>query len=43
ISIFTYLYLFISASVIVLILSSKWVCKWTNPFINLKRPSQFKN
>ena len=36
ISIFTYLYLFISASVIVLILSSKWVCKWTNLFINLK-------
>ncbi|HHA0209366.1 hypothetical protein, partial [Staphylococcus aureus] len=24
-------------------LSTNFVCKWTNPIINLQRPSQFKD
>ncbi|HHD1284916.1 hypothetical protein, partial [Staphylococcus aureus] len=25
------------------VLSTNFVCKWTNPIINLQRPSQFKD
>lgn len=42
ISIMTYVYLVVTSLIIVYILSSNFVCKWTNPFINLKRPSEFK-
>jgi len=43
ISIFTYLFLIVTSLIIVFVLSSKVVCKWTNPLINLRRPSQFKD
>lgn len=42
ISVFTYLFLFITSGIIVYILSNRWICKWTNPIINLKSPSKFK-
>lgn len=42
VSIWTYLYLIGLSAIIVYILSSKLVCKWVNPIINLKRPSQFR-
>ncbi|MCE5037716.1 acyltransferase family protein [Staphylococcus auricularis] len=38
----TYIYLIVASLVIVLILSSRFVCKWTNPVIQLQRPSKFK-
>lgn len=41
ISLWTYIYLIGTSMVIVYVLSSNFVCKWTNPVINLKRPSQF--
>ncbi|WP_426703856.1 acyltransferase family protein [Staphylococcus shinii] len=41
-SILTYLYLVIVTSIIVYILSSRFVSKWTNPIINLQSPSKFK-
>ncbi len=44
ISLMTYLYL-ISISVIIVYVYylTNFVCKWTNPIINLQRPSQFKD
>lgn len=41
-SVLTYGYLFIISIVIVYLLSTNFVCKWTNPLINLKKPSSFK-
>lgn len=42
VSVFTYLFLFITSGIIVYVLSNRWICKWTNPIINLKSPSKFK-
>ncbi|MBO1198947.1 acyltransferase family protein [Staphylococcus simiae] len=42
-SIMIYIFLVVISTFIVLILSSNIVCKWTNPIINLKKPSQFKS
>ena len=42
ISILTYIYLFVTSAIIVYILSSNFIAKWTNPVINLKSPSKFK-
>lgn len=41
-SVMIYIFLLVLSTTIVLILSSNVVCKWTNPIINLKKPSQFK-
>ncbi|MGV3243614.1 acyltransferase family protein [Staphylococcus sp. 11261D007BR] len=35
-------YNFILAAIVVLIWSSDFIAKWTNPFVNLQRPSKFK-
>ncbi len=43
ISLMTYLYLISIPVIIVYVLSTNFVCKWTNPIINLQRPSQFKD
>ncbi|HCD7511718.1 TPA: acyltransferase, partial [Staphylococcus aureus] len=43
ISLMTYLYLISISVIIVYVLSTNFVCKWTNPIINLQRPSQFKD
>ncbi|EES40580.1 hypothetical protein HMPREF0793_1710 [Staphylococcus caprae M23864:W1] len=43
VSILTYLFLLVSSGIIVFILSSRFVCKWTNPVINLRRPSEFRD
>ncbi len=43
ISLMTYLYLINISVIIVYVLSTNFVCKWTNPIINLQRPSQFKD
>ncbi|HDJ1514499.1 TPA: acyltransferase, partial [Staphylococcus aureus] len=43
ISLMTYLYLLSISVIIVYVLSTNFVCKWTNPIINLQRPSQFKD
>ena len=43
ISIFTYLFLIITTLIIVLVLSSRFVCKWTNPVINLRKPADFRD
>ncbi|MGT0202205.1 acyltransferase family protein [Staphylococcus aureus] len=43
ISLMTYLYLISISVIIVYVLSTNSVCKWTNPIINLQRPSQFKD
>lgn len=42
ISIWTYLYLLIVSALIVYVLSTNFVAKWTNPVINLQSPSKFK-
>lgn len=42
ISILTYLYLVIVTSIIVYILTTRLVSKWTNPIINLQSPYKFK-
>jgi len=42
ISVFTYLYLLLFALLIVYVLSTRFISKWTNPIINLQSPSKFK-
>ncbi|RNM43453.1 acyltransferase, partial [Staphylococcus aureus] len=42
ISVFTYGYLILISVLIVYLLSTNFVCKWTNPLINLKKPSSFR-
>ncbi|PTE69843.1 acyltransferase [Staphylococcus devriesei] len=42
ISVLTYIYLIIISALIVYLLSTNFVCKWTNPIINLKKPSEFR-
>ncbi|RIO66291.1 acyltransferase, partial [Staphylococcus haemolyticus] len=41
-SVFTYCYLILISVLIVYLLSTNFVCKWTNPLINLKKPSSFR-
>ena len=36
VSIMTYLFLILSSGIIVYLLSNRFICKWTNPIINLK-------
>ncbi|MCE3398990.1 acyltransferase, partial [Staphylococcus aureus] len=43
VSIFTYLFLIVTSLIIVFVLSSRFVCKWTNPVINLRKPADFKD
>ncbi len=42
ITIWTYIYLILLSGLIVYLLSTNFVAKWTNPAINLERPSKFK-
>lgn len=42
ITIFTYIYLIVLSCLIVYVLSTRFVSKWTNPIINLQPPSKFK-
>src|SRR5699024_215426 len=42
ISVMTYIYLILLTSIIVYVLSTKFISKWTNPVINLQAPSNFK-
>ena len=42
ISVFTYGYLILISVLIVYLLSTNFVCKWTNPLINLKETSSFR-
>ena len=43
ISVFTYGYLILISVLIVYLLSTNFVCKWTNPLINLKKPSSLED
>ncbi|OMH87567.1 acyltransferase family protein, partial [Staphylococcus argenteus] len=43
ISMMTYIFLISISVVIVYVLSTNFICKWTNPIINLQKPSQFKS
>ena len=43
ISILTYIYLLLFTSIIVYVLSTRFISKWTNPIINLQSPSNFKD
>ena len=43
VNVYTYLYLFGLSAIIVLVLSSKPICKFVNPLIHLKKPSAFKD
>ncbi|MCG7339349.1 acyltransferase family protein [Staphylococcus sp. ACRSN] len=42
ISIYTYIYLILVTCIIVFVLSTRFIAKWTNPIINLQSPSNFK-
>lgn len=42
VSFFTYIYLIVLSLLIVYILSTNFICKWTNPVINLKKPSDYR-
>ncbi|MGX0330597.1 acyltransferase family protein [Staphylococcus cohnii] len=43
ISIMTYIYLILLTSIIVYLLSTRFISKWTNPVINLQSPANFKD
>ena len=43
ISIMTYIYLILLTSIIVYVLSTRFISKWTNPVINLQSPANFKD